>query len=81
MVGTTVGQAYTRVYMLERAAQAQILAMSTGLPLLSLSEAELETFTTEWVPVDSGATSTSAGEQHFKAMKRILDREQPDYRD
>jgi ribulose-5-phosphate 4-epimerase/fuculose-1-phosphate aldolase len=75
----TVGRAYTAAYMLERAAQAQILAMSTGRPLLDLTDSELEDFfSKEWVPVESG---TDYLEENYQAMKRLLDREQPDYRD
>ena len=33
MVGNTVPQAFERLYFLERAAQAQVLALSTGRPL------------------------------------------------
>ena len=79
VVGETVGRAYTNVYLLERAARTQILAMSTGLPLLNLSDAQLDAFfNKEWVPVDS---KLDYHEEHFQAMKRVLDREQPDYRD
>jgi ribulose-5-phosphate 4-epimerase/fuculose-1-phosphate aldolase len=79
VVGQTVGLAYARVYMLERAARTQILAMSTGQPVLNISDAELEeSFSREWVPVDH---KSSYLEEHFNAMKRVLDREQPDYRD
>lgn len=79
VVGETVGLAYARVYMLERAARTQLLAMSTGQPLLNISDAELEeSFSREWVPVDH---KSSYLQEHFDAMKRVLDREQPDYRD
>jgi ribulose-5-phosphate 4-epimerase/fuculose-1-phosphate aldolase len=79
VVGETVGLAYARVYMLERAARTQILAMSTGHPVLNISDAELEkSFSREWVPVDH---KSSYLDEHFNAMKRVLDREQPDYRD
>jgi ribulose-5-phosphate 4-epimerase/fuculose-1-phosphate aldolase len=79
VVGETVGLAYTRVYLLERAARAQILAMSTGQPLLNISDSELEaSFSREWVPVKN---KTAYLKEHFNAMKRVLDREEPDYRD
>jgi ribulose-5-phosphate 4-epimerase/fuculose-1-phosphate aldolase len=80
VIGKTVGQAYTGVYMLERAARAQVLAMSTGLPLLELNESELQRmFAAEPVAATSGGMDYF--DQHFNAMKRVLDREQPDYRD
>lgn len=79
VVGETVGEAYTGVYTLERTARAQILAMSTGLPMQELTDAELDSFANkEWEPVESG---TDYFEENFQAMKRVLDREQPDYRD
>jgi ribulose-5-phosphate 4-epimerase/fuculose-1-phosphate aldolase len=79
VVGETVGRAYTNVYLLERAARAQVLAMSTGLPLLDLNDSQVKAFfSKQWVPVDS---KTDYLEEHFAAMKRVLDREQPDYRD
>lgn len=80
VVGDTVGKAYTGVYTLERAAHAQVLAMSTGLPLLDLNESELERmFAAD--PVAATASGLSYFDQHFIAMKRVLDREEPDYRD
>jgi ribulose-5-phosphate 4-epimerase/fuculose-1-phosphate aldolase len=80
VIGATVGRAYTAVYVLERAAQNQILAMSTGQPLNNLSDAQLERYLGKewWSPVESG---TDYFEEHFQAMKRVLDREEPDYRD
>ncbi len=45
-----------------------------------MSDDELERmFSREWVPVDHESSTTF--DQHFNAMKRVLDREQPDYRD
>jgi ribulose-5-phosphate 4-epimerase/fuculose-1-phosphate aldolase len=76
-VGETVAEAYDRLYYVERAAQVQIYAMWTGQPLKQLSEPVL------------GMTKDSAGpnydpspsQRHFDALKRILDRREPDYKD
>jgi ribulose-5-phosphate 4-epimerase/fuculose-1-phosphate aldolase len=76
-VGETVAEAYDRLYYIERAAQVQIYAMWTGQPLKQLSEPVL------------GRTKISAGpnydpspsQRHFDALKRILDRREPDYKD
>jgi ribulose-5-phosphate 4-epimerase/fuculose-1-phosphate aldolase len=79
VVGESVAAAYTRTYLLERAAKAQILAMSTGLPLLNVSDEKLEdSLSRDWVPVDSKSDYLV---EHFNAMKRVLDAEEPDYRD
>ena len=79
---TTVGQsaadAYNRLYYIERAAQVQIYAMWTGQRLKQLPEAVVEK-----TKKDIGGTHLYSGptpaEQHFCALKRILDREEADY--
>ena len=73
VLGRTVAEAFDALYYLEKACENQVLAMSTGLPLKPMSE-EVARHTAEqwhnggWVP-----------EFHFKALKRMLDRSQPDY--
>src|SRR6202011_4255288 len=42
VVGNTVPQAFERLYFLERAAQAQVLALSTGRPLQLIPESVIE---------------------------------------
>jgi ribulose-5-phosphate 4-epimerase/fuculose-1-phosphate aldolase len=73
VVGETVGQAFDDLYFLERACLVQILAMATGRPLLRVARK----FST-----GSHGTNPEAlryAEAHFAALKRILDREEPDY--
>jgi ribulose-5-phosphate 4-epimerase/fuculose-1-phosphate aldolase len=77
-VGSSVAQAYDRLYYIERAAQVQIYAMWTGQRLKELPELVVEKTKKE-----IGGSSFYAGptpqERHFDALKRILDRKEPDY--
>jgi ribulose-5-phosphate 4-epimerase/fuculose-1-phosphate aldolase len=77
-VGPSVADAYDRLYYLERAAQVQIYAMWTGQPLKKLPDAVVKTTQNEI----GGArfyNGPRPAERHLSALKRILDREQPDY--
>lgn len=78
VVGETVSQAFERLYFLERAAQAQILALSTGRPLRLVPDAIVETTAAQF---RSGACVGGAkrSDLHFDALKRMLDRTSPDY--
>jgi ribulose-5-phosphate 4-epimerase/fuculose-1-phosphate aldolase len=77
-VGETVADAYDRLYYIERAAQVQIYAMWTGQPLKKLPDAVVEK-----TRRDIGGASLYKGptpaQRHFDALKRILDRKEPDY--
>ena len=76
-VGDTIGQAYKRLYMLERIAKAQVLALSTGRPIAPLAP-EL----VEQIQRPAGHDGHSRAERerlYFEAMKRVLDRENPGY--
>jgi ribulose-5-phosphate 4-epimerase/fuculose-1-phosphate aldolase len=77
--GSTVAQAYRRLYKLERVCRAQVLAMGTGKPIEVLSEeivARLQT------PPENDRHSRAERERlFFEAMMRILDRECPGYAD
>ena len=79
VVGDNVGQAYRRLYSLERVCRAQVLAMSTGQPLQLLSD-----------EIVAQVQAPSNGDRHpraererlfFEAMMRVLDREMPGYAD
>ena len=77
-VGPSVADAYDRLYYLERAAQVQIYAMWTGQPLKKLPDAVVKKTQNEI----GGARfydGPRPAERHLSALKRILDREQPDY--
>lgn len=77
-VGTTIPQAFERLYFLERAAQAQVLALSTGRPLRLVPEAVIKTTVAQF-----SACSMIGGHHradlHFDALKRVLDRSHSDY--
>lgn len=78
-LGTTVADAYDRLYYLERAAQVQIYAMWTGQPLKQLPAAVVEKTKRE-IGGASFYDGPSPAQRHFDALKRILDKKEPDYK-
>jgi ribulose-5-phosphate 4-epimerase/fuculose-1-phosphate aldolase len=78
-LGTTVAEAYNRLYYLERAAQVQIYAMWTGQPLKQLPAAVVEKTKRE-VTDANFYEGPSPPQRHFDALKRMLDRTEPDYK-
>lgn len=75
VVGPNVAAAFDDLYYLERAAQAQVLAMSTGrkLKLVGGNTARAVQQQIERdIPVYS--------HNHFEALKRLLDRDAPEWR-
>jgi ribulose-5-phosphate 4-epimerase/fuculose-1-phosphate aldolase len=74
VVGATVGRAFDDLYYLERAARVQVLALSTGRPLNALAD-EVRQLTAEQLQAAHGELA----ESHFTALKRVLDRDEPDY--
>jgi ribulose-5-phosphate 4-epimerase/fuculose-1-phosphate aldolase len=77
-LGDTVAAAYDRLYYVERAAQVQIYAMWTGQPLKQLPAAVVEK-TKRDIGGSRYYTGLKPAERHFNALKRILDRTEPDY--
>jgi ribulose-5-phosphate 4-epimerase/fuculose-1-phosphate aldolase len=77
-VGETVADAYDRLYYIERAAQVQIYAMWTGQRLKELPDAVVEK-TKRNIGQTVPTKGPTAAQRHFDALKRILDREEPDY--
>jgi ribulose-5-phosphate 4-epimerase/fuculose-1-phosphate aldolase len=78
VVGKTVPVAFERLYFLERAAQAQVLALSTGRPLQIIPESVIKMTVAQF---DAGGTvgGRDRAELHFDALKRVLDRSDSDY--
>jgi ribulose-5-phosphate 4-epimerase/fuculose-1-phosphate aldolase len=78
VVGLTVAQAFERLYFLERAAQAQVLALSTGRALRLIPEPVVKATLAQF---QSGTAvgGQDRAELHFAALKRMLDRHSPDY--
>src|SRR5579883_289573 len=77
-VGESVAEAYDKLYYIERAAQVQIYAMWTGQPLKKLPEPVVDK-TRQEMRNNSFYTGLSPAQRHFAALKRILDRNEPDY--
>jgi ribulose-5-phosphate 4-epimerase/fuculose-1-phosphate aldolase len=78
-VGRTVAEAYDRLYYLERVAQVQLYAMWTGKPLKQLPKQVIDSSIAEFRRGrDYGGKKPAIW--HFEALKRILDRKEPDYK-
>lgn len=74
VVGRSVAEAFDLMYYLERACRLQVLALSTGRKLRAVSDKVAR----ETYPLFQEQNSVYAA-AHFGALKRILDREAPDY--
>lgn len=74
VTGNTVAEAFDTLYYLERSCRHQVMAMSTGRPLRLMSDEVARRSAAQW-----HGEGWDAGEHHFAALKRILDREEPDY--
>lgn len=76
VIGRSVASAFDEAYYLERACKLQVLALSTGRELNVVSDDVAEMTCRQWAefPLDAAA-------DHFKAMREILDEEEPDYKD
>jgi ribulose-5-phosphate 4-epimerase/fuculose-1-phosphate aldolase len=82
-VGTTPGQAFLRMYYLERACQIQISAQSGGAAL-TLPGREVAEYTARQLngeDTESDLQDTAAYDLAWAALLRLLDRVAPDYRD
>jgi ribulose-5-phosphate 4-epimerase/fuculose-1-phosphate aldolase len=79
-IGSTVAEAYDRLYYLERVAQVQLYAMWTGRPLRQLPQPVIEKTVAEFRQGGRPYGGKKPAEWHFEALKRILDRKEPDYK-
>jgi ribulose-5-phosphate 4-epimerase/fuculose-1-phosphate aldolase len=77
-VGESVPKAFERLYFLERASQAQVLALSTGRPLRRIPEPVAKATAAQFAS-DGTVGGRDRAELHFDALKRMLDRTQADY--
>lgn len=75
VTGETVADAFEDLYFFEKAAQTQILALSSGRPLAVLSDAVARNTAEGWIPYRGMAR------RHFDYLKSTLDREDPSWRD
>ena len=78
-LGNTIAEAYDRLYYLERVAQVQLYAMWTGQPLKKLPESIIEKTYKTYGNGNVLYGGRKNAEWHFDALKRILDRKEPDY--
>jgi len=73
--GPDMATAFNDLYYLERACELQIKALSTGRPLRRVSGQVAERTARQFVEPDNAGQVAA----HFTALKRLLDRETPDY--
>ena len=78
VASNTIAQAYHTLYLLERVCRAQILAMSTGEKLASISP---EIIAQVQTPDEDDRHKGQRHHLYFEAMKRVLDRDMPGYAD
>ena len=69
----SVAQAFDDLYYLERACELQLLAYQSGQPLRRLPDAVVR-LTAQQMRADAVSAV-----DHFTALKRLLDRDEPDY--
>jgi ribulose-5-phosphate 4-epimerase/fuculose-1-phosphate aldolase len=74
VTGSSVATAYDDFYYLEKACEFQVTAQSTGKQLRVLDDDACRRLAPGF------QTSEKQYVDHFKAMMRVLDREEPDYR-
>ena len=74
VAGPSVAQAFDALYYLERAAQAQIIALSSGQKLRQVSPNLAASVNAKMM-----TDAPKYAEAHFAALKQILDEEEPDY--
>jgi ribulose-5-phosphate 4-epimerase/fuculose-1-phosphate aldolase len=78
VTGRSVAEAFERLYFLERACQAQVLALSTG-GALALLPSDVVRATAAQFREESQVGGRNRTELHFEALKRLLDRGEPDH--
>lgn len=78
--GTSVAEAFNTLYFFERAAMTQILGQSSGQALRIVPDDVLRR-TTEQYQTSAQVDGLDRIELHFAALKRMLDRREPDYAD
>ncbi len=76
VTGPSMDIAFDDLYYLERTAQNQWLAMATGQPLRMIASEVAAKTARQYLELGN-----YQAKPHFAALKRILDREEPDYKD
>lgn len=75
VLGKTVAEAWDDLYYLERACEVQILALSTGRPIVPVDAETAEKTCRQMAEEDAQSAI-----MHLESIKRELDKSQPDYR-
>jgi ribulose-5-phosphate 4-epimerase/fuculose-1-phosphate aldolase len=75
VVGPDIATAWDDLYYLERACEVQRLAMSTGKKLMEVAPDVIAHTAAQMRQTDG-----ESARLHMASIRRILDREQPDYR-
>ena len=75
VVGSSIAEAWDDLYYLERACEVQLLAMSTGRPIVPVPAHIAEAAYRQMRLGD-----TESARLHLDSVKRQLDRVEPDYR-
>jgi ribulose-5-phosphate 4-epimerase/fuculose-1-phosphate aldolase len=75
-LGADLAEAFDDLYYLERAAELQVLAQSTGRPLRPIADEVAER-----TAIAFARDRPAYAHAHFEAIKRLLDKEDPSYRD
>lgn len=73
--GTSVAEAFERLYFFEKAARTVLLARASGEPLAVMSDDTARRTAKGW------EAYAGMADAHFAHLKTVLDREEPDYRD
>jgi len=76
--GATVAEAFHHLYFFERTAEVQVLAQSTGQMIREVPK-DIVDLTVEQFKDSTHLNGYSRIDLHFAALKRMLDRSQPDY--
>jgi len=79
VIGSTVAEAYHRLYFLERVCRTQMLAMATGRTVVPIDDKIIQK--SQESAKNDFHSPTRRANLFFEAMKRILDREMPGYAD
>lgn len=79
--GETVAEAYDLLYYLERAAQVQLYAMWTGRKLRAARPEIVAHTIRQYQTASPSYGNKPTAQHHFDALKRMLDRREPDYQD
>ena len=74
VVGNSVAGAFDELYYLEKAAQLQVLALSTNRKLELISNEIASMVCKQWLEYPNGA------KLHFEALVQILEQENPEYK-